>query len=79
MTRAPEMCVEASLAQQARQDWECQTPSHSVSLHMLFQSTIFRMIRDRKNVRDWAGLKRIGESVWMCMCVYMGMRRGQSK
>lgn len=52
MTRTPEMCVEASLAQQARHGWECQTPSRSVSSPALIQSTIFRIMKQRKNVLE---------------------------
>lgn len=67
MTRTLEMCVEASLARQARHGWECQTPSRSVSLHMLFQSTISGIIREKKNIRDWAGKKEWERCVSMCI------------
>lgn len=75
MTRNPEMCVAASLAQQARHGWDSQTPSGSVSLHMLFQSTIFRMIRDRKKVRSWGG-KKEWQKVNECVTVHSWHERG---
>lgn len=66
MTRTPEMRAEASLAQRASQGWECQTPSCPVSIHMLFQSTIFWNYQ-RKEGRERLGWEDgMGECVWMC-------------
>lgn len=68
MTRTLEMCVEASLAQQTRHGWECQTPLRSVSIHTHFQSSTFGIFRERKNgKKEW-------ESVFKC--VYLRVSEG---